>query len=69
MLDALLATIGALGILLTLAIKFSTAAAAAMQRAADSQDDPADAAAQTPARRRACLHRRSRRPLIKETGR
>lgn len=69
MLDALLATIGILGILLTLAIKFSKAAAAAMQGAADSQDDAADAAAQTPAGRRACPHRRSRRPPIKGTGR
>jgi hypothetical protein len=69
MLDALLATIGTLGILLTLALKFGKAGADAMQREAERQDDPAGAARKTPAGRRPCPHRRSRRRLLKGTGR
>ena len=69
MLDALLATIGTLGILLTLAIRFGKAGAAATEREADVRDDPSDAVPETPAGRRACPHRRSRRRLLKGTGR
>lgn len=69
MLDALLATIGTLGILLTLAVKFRAGAVQREASEAGGEDDATDAAAPTPGGRRACPHRRARRRLLKGTGR
>lgn len=73
MLDALLATIGTLGILLTLAVKFRAGAVQREASEADSEaageDDATDAAAPAPGGRRACPHHRARRRLLKGTGR
>ncbi|WP_313705626.1 hypothetical protein [Massilia sp.] len=71
-----MATIGTLGILLTLAVKFRAGAVQREASEADSEageaggeDDATDAAAPTPGGRRACPHRRARRRLFKGTGR
>ena len=72
MLDALLATIRTLGILLTLAIKFKAGADTVPGEAGRQDDieaDASDAAAPTPDGRRICPHRRARRRLLKGTGR
>ncbi len=60
MLDALLATIGILGLLATVAVKFGTSCTEAMARHAERQEDPPDTAP-APASARACPHRRRRR--------
>ncbi|MGI4841898.1 MAG: hypothetical protein ACRYF7_01160 [Janthinobacterium lividum] len=60
MLDALLATIGILGLLATIALKFGKSCQEAMARHAERQEDPS-ATAPAPAAKRACPHRRPRR--------
>ena len=66
MLDALLATIGILGLLATIAVKFGKSCTEAMARHAERQQDPLDTGS-APAAKRACPHRRRRRKA--STGR
>lgn len=60
MLDALLATIGVLGLLATIAVKFGTSCTEAMARHAEQHGDPPENG-QAPASAPACPHRRRRR--------
>lgn len=60
MLDALLATIGILGLLATIAIKFGKSCTDAMARHTDSREDPPETEP-PPGDKRACPHRRRRR--------
>ena len=59
MLDALLATIGILGLLATIAVKFGKSCADAVARHAERREDPLDTGP-APAAKRACPHRRRR---------
>ena len=60
MLDALLATIGVLGLLATIAVKFGKSCTEAMARHAERREDPPDTGP-APAAKRVCPHRRRRR--------
>jgi len=59
MLDALLATIGILGLLATIAVKFGKSCTEAMARHAERHEDPPETGP-APASPRACPHRRRR---------